>query len=81
MVKGWNSASVECAKRINAKDKDVFVPGNRDSIGTSPSILKQIAYEGRISGRLITSELDSIIRIKNKYIMEATTKSTVKGFI
>ena len=76
-----NSASVEYAKRINAKDKDVFVAGNKDSIGTSPSILKQIAFEGRISGRLSTSELDSIIRMKNKYIMEDATKSTVKGFI
>ena len=80
-TKEWNSASVEYAKKINAKDKDVFVVRNRDSIGTSPSILKQIAYEGRISDRLSTSELDSIIRMKNKYIMEDATKSTVKGFI
>ena len=62
-AKGWNSASVEYAKRINAKDQDIFVVGNRDSTGTSPSILKQIAYEGLISGRLSTSELDSIIRM------------------
>ena len=80
-VKGWNSASVVYAKRTNAKDKDVFVAANRDSIGTSPSILKQVVYEGRISGRLSTSELDSIIRIKNKYIMEGATKSTVKRFM
>ena len=79
--KEWNSASVEYAKRINAEDKDAFVAGNRDSIGESPSILKQIACESRISGRLSTSELDSIIRMKNKYIIEDTTKSTVKGFI
>lgn len=37
----WNSASVKYAKTINAKDKDVFVAGNRDSIGTSSSVLKQ----------------------------------------
>ena len=29
-AKGWKSASVEYAKRINAKDKDFFVAGNRD---------------------------------------------------
>ena len=80
-AKGWNSTSVKYAKKINATGKDVFVARNRDSISTSPSILKQIAYESCISGRLNTSELNRITWMKNKYIMEDATKSTVKAFI
>ena len=77
----WNSGSVKYTERINAKDKDVFVAGNRDSIGTSSSILKQLTYKGYVSNRLGTLELDYIIQMKNKYVIEDATKSIIKGFI
>ena len=70
------SASVEHAKRINMKSGDIYLSGNRDKIGTSPSTLKQISYEGRTDGRL-----NSIItRMKIKYLVNDKSASDVKGF-
>ena len=75
------SASVEYAKRTNMKSGDIYLSGNRDKIGTSPSILKQISYEGRTDRRLSSTELDSVMRMKIKYLVNDRSTSDVKGFI
>ena len=63
------SPSVEYARRISEKDKEVFVSGNRDNIGRTTDVLKQIAYEDRSDKRLDTLELDSLLKLKHKYVM------------
>ena len=73
--------SVENAKRINMKSGDIYLSGNRDKIGTLPSILKQISYEGRTDGRLGGTELDSMMQMKIKYLVNDRSTSDVKGFI
>ena len=75
------SASVEYAKRINEKLDGVFVAGNRDNIGHSAATLRQISYEGKIGDRLSSGKLDSLIRLKNKYLKNDKNKGEVKGFI
>ena len=59
----------------------IYLSGNRDKIGTSLSILKQISHEGRTDGRLSSTELDSIMRMKIKYLVNDRSTSDVKGFI
>ena len=59
----------------------IYLSGNRDKIGTSPSILKQISHKGRTDGRLSSTELDSIMRMKIKYLVNDRSTSDVKGFI
>ena len=79
--KGRVSASVEYAKRMQDMDDDVFVSGNRDDMGISTSVLRQIIHECRRNERLDTSELDSLLRLKTKYDNQDTGKHEIKGFI
>ena len=75
------SGSVEYAKIIKEKPDSVFVDGNRDNIGNSAANLRQISYEGKIGNRLSSGELDSLIRLKNKYLENDKNKGEVKGLI
>ena len=75
------SASVEYTKWINVKSGDIYLWGNRDKIGTSSSILKQISYESRTDGQLSSTELDSVMRMKTEYLVNDGSTSGVNRFI
>ena len=58
-----------------------FVAGNKDNIGNSAATLRQISYEGKIGDCLSSGELDSLIRLKNKFLEDDKNKAEIKGFI
>ena len=78
---GKFSASVEYARRINKTPNETFISGNRDNIGKTVNVLKQIAHEKRTDQRMDTLELDSLLKLKKKYEEADDTESKVKGFI
>ena len=62
---------------------DVYASGNRDVLGRSPAILKQISHKEKVGQRLSTSELDSLLLLKHEYYNNDFTKDNykTKGFI
>ena len=72
----------EYSRRMKSLSPDIYASGNRDFVGKSSNILKQIRYEKNKSGRLDTSELDSLLKLKQQLIDgDHQRNSPVKGFI